>query len=217
VLLADRGNCTFVEKARLAADAGAAGLIVINNGSDCLVMDSGATKEALSSLKGLFVASATNETGADLVRWVGAEVTYAGIKAHILDPASALLLVLALGVLTIAALWSGKSFEDHLKREQQHRRGTEPGAQHLSTAEVDGMFLASALGRHAAGSGGLQAPSMPVCCDRHVHFGLPVAFDDLSPSLAVKSSSIHAFPLQACRRRPCRPQYRSCNEIQSSC
>jgi hypothetical protein len=163
VLLADRGKCTFVEKARVAAAAGAAGLIVVNNGSDCLVMDSGATKEALS-LKGLFVASATNDTGAALLKWAGSAVAYAGIKAHVLDPASALLLVLALGVLAIAALWSGKSFEDHLKREQQRRGGTEQGAQHLATAEDDGMFLGRAFGWHTVGFGRLPAPSMPVCC-----------------------------------------------------
>jgi hypothetical protein len=146
ILLAERGGCTFVDKARVAAGAGAAGLIVINNGSNCLIMGgsgsgSAGTSESVSSLRGLFIASATNETGAELGQWVGREVTYVGIRAHVLDPAAVFLLVLALVVLTVAALWSGKSFEDHLKREQHCRRGSEEDSQHALGVENGGACL----------------------------------------------------------------------------
>lgn len=130
ILLAYRGNCTFWEKALIAAESGAKGLVVINNSTfpptECLYLatDTNRTDSELAPLAGMFVASATGEQGSSLVNLTMSEsvdplASFSLLKLPKLDPAALLLLSLAVLTIGIAAAWTGMEFKEMLAQQEQ--------------------------------------------------------------------------------------------------
>eukprot|EP00892_Ulva_mutabilis_P010390 jgi/Ulvmu1/7723/UM039_0029.1 len=118
IILSQRGNCTFQEKSEVAAEADAAGLIIINNSSECLHprMDTNATAQ----LSHIFIASAplddaTQEllTAAAVAQEAGTPIyaSFLSVRTHVLDPAAFVLLCLAVATLVIAAAWTGSEYK----------------------------------------------------------------------------------------------------------
>lgn len=160
VLVADRGACTFLDKAVNAAEAGALGLVVINNSSQCLWVggDNASDPTAaarLERVRSLWVAGADNATAAELLESDAVQRSR-GFVARTLDPSAVLLLALALLTLIVAAVWSGRTFEAHLRREQQRRTGG-AAALHDGDSEDTGGGAIRVLARHNAAQSNARA------------------------------------------------------------
>jgi hypothetical protein len=121
-----------VQKAAVAATSDASGIIVVNNSTSCLgslgtfgLNDT--AKQLMTMASGVFVASADNETGSELYGRLGGHesnavvTSYQSWAVHRLDPASLILLVLALVTIAIAAVWSGHTFETHIRKQYEQR------------------------------------------------------------------------------------------------
>jgi signal peptide peptidase-like 2B len=169
IVLAYRGNCTFFDKAKFAADSGAKGLIVINNSSDsseCLYMseEDNRTKRELAPLLGMFVASATGEQGwplanltpsADKAEW--ARGSYKLLQIPKLDPAAIVLLALAVITIIVAAAWTGMEFKQMLAQHEH--------AQRDSASQQESPSIPTTFDRGTALSCFVNV--LPCCCHFH--------------------------------------------------
>ena len=136
VVLAARGNCTFLEKAANAARAGAAGIIVVNNSTMCLgdmgLPDANDTSAGMRRQAAtLFIAGADNVTAT--VLWDAAAeqqslVSFQGKRPRKVDPASLILLAMAVATIAVAAVWSGNTFKQHLQRQRERQQARRSSA-----------------------------------------------------------------------------------------
>jgi hypothetical protein len=155
--LAQRGTCTFYKKALMAARSGAAGIVIVNNSTDCpLGMAepdaSEVNTEDAALLRQTFVAEVDNVTATSLYSAAGLTEphvveSFRGFKRSKVDPASAVLLAMAVLTILVAAMWSGSTFKAQLQQEQERR------------AALASAALVDQPGHHAAG----------VCCLLYAH------------------------------------------------
>lgn len=141
IALAQRGNCSFSVKSEHAAQAGAAGLVIINNSTDCLGSPAPANSSAAGTATSLWIASADNVTAAALLNAAtdahGARAAaIRSVTPHTLDAASVVLWLVAVCTIAAAAIWSGETFRAHLQRRQQaHAQASESLDAGAGTAE----------------------------------------------------------------------------------
>lgn len=131
IALAQRGNCSFADKAKHAAAAGIEGLIIVNNSTDCLGSPASTNDSAAETLSSLWVASADGATGALLFEAAmqygpDIEVAVRSVLPRRLDGASAVLWLMAVCTILAGSLWSGSTFRAHLaKQRSAHVRHSE--------------------------------------------------------------------------------------------
>lgn len=154
ILLAERGNCTFKEKALMAADAKAVGVIIVNNASDCLYPEIDDSPEELSSL---FIASAPLDAytqaliDAASAFSAGAGpvpiASYSSIRTVTLDPAAFLLLLLAVVTIIAAVGWAGSDYKKALADQDQtdSLNASNEGLSGMNNGQ-DGAVLYGAVG-----------------------------------------------------------------------
>ena len=163
IVLAQRGNCTFSEKAAIAARAHAAGLIIVNNSTECLDIAASNSTDAPTAhdLEGLFVATADHATGAELYASLQGElvadvvVAYAGLRPRKLDPSCIVLWALAAITIVVASVWSGRTFEARVQRERDQRAAS-------TAAALDERSAAALGGRTEEGDVGARAQQSAV-------------------------------------------------------
>lgn len=146
ILLSERGNCTFLEKAQVAADLDAVGLIIINNSSDCLYPE--LKGNGMEDLSRLFIASApldeTTQALIDAAAEQQPRATYSSIRTAILDPAALGLLCLAVVTIIAAAAWAGSEFKRALALQEEQDSLNAPSAGQLGgNAGQEGSSFAS--------------------------------------------------------------------------
>ena len=109
----------------MAAEADAAGLIIINNSSDCLYPD--IEENSTDVLSHIFIASTPLDDAAqDLIDAALASVdsetpllaSYSSIQTHILDPAALVLLCMAVVTIVVAAAWAGSDYKRALAKQE---------------------------------------------------------------------------------------------------
>lgn len=134
ILMAYRGKCFFIDKAWRAAQAGAKGLIVINNstiGQECVYIGGSGNDSDPAALSSMFVAGATADEGSALLNLIQQEgmpveatASFALLQIPKMDPAALVLLALAVITIVIAAAWTGKEFKEMLAQQEDLQGGT---------------------------------------------------------------------------------------------
>lgn len=109
----------------VAAKAGAAGLIIINNSSQCLYPE--LDDDSTDVLSHIFIASTPLDDAAQHIISAALEsldsglpvyALYSSIRTYILDPAALVLLCLAVATLLIAAAWTGSEYKRALATQE---------------------------------------------------------------------------------------------------
>jgi len=109
--IVERGQCTFIEKARLAQEAGAKGIIIVSNDQSVQLMGAGNSTEALAEAKSIdiFVLGVDHALGQGLINATvdsTPEIEVAVYESNLLNISELILICLATSLVALGAFFS---------------------------------------------------------------------------------------------------------------
>lgn len=155
IILAKRGNCTFIHKAQVAAELDAVGLIIINNSTDCIYPEMEANET--QALAHMFIASSPFDDEAKALMQAATrgaaaagsppQATYSSIHTVTLDPAALVLLALAVVTIIAGAAWAGSEYKRALavREEEASLNASSEGHLHGANGQEGVMLLNAAI------------------------------------------------------------------------
>lgn len=121
VLLVERGDCSFVEKAKAVQATGAAVMMLFDNQPGCITMghseDDNATE--LITITALSIDRQAGLTLMDLAKKEHTQVALKVLQLSEFDPSSIILWCLAVGTLVAGSLWAGADYAVAKNQQQQ--------------------------------------------------------------------------------------------------
>lgn len=148
-----------MEKAQIAAERDAAGLIIINNSTECIYPELEANET--QALAHMFIASSPLDdesqalmqaaTSDAAVEGSPPRATYSSIHSVTLDPAAFVLLGLAVVTIVAGAVWAGSEYKRALAVQDEAASLNASSEGHLSGAngQEGVLFLITAIRYHA--------------------------------------------------------------------